>query len=107
MPRLHACSHLLSREAILSRLPQHTLWLQVLQLRLKLQPAMTAAARWPAAAESPLWAGSAALRHAAAEAEAEAGGLLSDMWTLLQALGEKDAGAPRWVGLVCAAERGA
>ena len=77
---------------------QHTSWLRLLQLRLRLQPAMAAAMRWPAAAQSPLWASSAALRDEAAAAAEEVGGLIDDLCTLQRAYAQQWSGGGEAAG---------
>ncbi|KAL1519017.1 hypothetical protein AB1Y20_003285 [Prymnesium parvum] len=72
---------------------QHTLWLQLLQLRIKLQPAMKAAAQWPTAILSPLWDGTPALRAQSRRGEEEARALLHELCQLQLALLEEGGGA--------------
>ena len=65
---------------------QHTAWLQLLQLRIKLQPALSAAVRWPAASPGGLWGASDALRDEAAGAAIEVAEMLRDLYSVRQAL---------------------
>ena len=68
---------------------QHTAWLQLLQLRIKLQPAMTSTARWPVAAPRPsrgLWGATAALQGAARAAADEASAALHELCSVRHAL---------------------
>mmetsp|Transcript_62231 Transcript_62231/g.103401 ORF Transcript_62231/g.103401 Transcript_62231/m.103401 type:complete len:537 (-) Transcript_62231:301-1911(-) len=64
---------------------QHTLWLQLLQLRIKLQPAMACASRWPAVSMPTLWGSTAPLRKGGQEAAAAIAELLDELSELRRA----------------------
>jgi protein AATF/BFR2 len=64
---------------------QHTACLQLLQVRIKLQPALTAAARWPVALAPPLkglWGATVPLTRAAKASTVASAALLKDLCTL-------------------------
>ena len=64
---------------------QHTACLQLLQVRIKLQPALTAAARWPVALAPSLkglWGATVPLTRAAKAATGASAALLKDLCTL-------------------------
>ena len=72
---------------------QHTAWLQLLQLRIKMQRALTAAARWPVQTAGGLWSHDARARKAAAAAATESATLLARLCEVRHALSADDGAA--------------
>ena len=59
---------------------QHTALLQLLHLRIKLEPALQGAARWPAAEVQGLWDATPSLSSSSSDAAATAASLLRDLY---------------------------